>query len=104
VNKALGVVVPPERKPMVGYGSLDEVLDALEGALSRGDHVLGQRFSAADVYVGSQLGWGMMFGTIDKRPTFERYFARLSARPAAQRARALDDALMPAQQPDSAKT
>jgi glutathione S-transferase len=99
-----GVVVPPERKPMVGYGSLDEVLDALEGALSRGDHVLGQRFSAADVYVGSQLGWGMMFGTIDKRPTFERYFARLSARPAAQRARALDDALMPAQQPDSAKT
>jgi glutathione S-transferase len=104
VNKALGVVVPPERKPMVGYGSLDEVLDALEGALSRGDHILGERFSAADVYVGSQLGWGMMFGTIDKRATFERYFARLSARPAAQRARALDDALMPAQQPDSAKT
>ena len=32
VNKALGVVVPPERKPMGGYGSLDEVLDALEGA------------------------------------------------------------------------
>ena len=47
VNKALGVVVPPERKPMVGYGSLDEVLDALEGALSRGDHILGERFSAA---------------------------------------------------------
>ena len=72
--------------------------------MSRGDHILGDRFSAADVYVGSQLGWGMMFGTIDKRPIFERYFARLSARPAAQRARALDDALMPAQQPDSAKT
>jgi glutathione S-transferase len=104
VNKALGVVVPPERKPMVGYGSLDEVLDALEGALSRGDHILGERFSAADVYVGSQLGWGMMFGTIDKRPTFERYFARLLARPAAQRARALDDALMPAPQPESAKS
>jgi glutathione S-transferase len=98
VNKALGVVVPPERKPMVGYGSLDEVLDALDGALSERDFIAGETFTAADVYVGSQLGWGMMFGTIEKRPTFERYFARLSARPAAQRAREIDDALMPAPQ------
>ncbi len=95
VNKALGVVVPPERKPMVGYGSLDEVLDALEGALSRGDHILGERFSAADVYVGSQLGWGMQFGTIEKRPAFERYAARINSRPAAVRAREIDDALLP---------
>jgi glutathione S-transferase len=104
VNKALGVAVPPERKPMVGYGSLEEVLDALEGALSRGDYILGESFSAADVYVGAQLGWGMMFGTIDKRPTFEGYSARLSARPAAQRAKTLDDALMPPPQPDRAAT
>ena len=89
-NKALGVVVPPERKPMVGYGSLDEVLDALEGALSRGDHVLGQRFSAADVYVGSTLGFGLMTNMVDPRPVFRDYVARVTARPAAERARELD--------------
>ncbi len=36
-----------------------------------------------------------MFGTIEKRPAFERYWQRLTARPAYARARELDDALMP---------
>jgi glutathione S-transferase len=55
VNQALGVQVPEERKAMVGYGSLAEVLDALEGAVSRTDYVTGDRFTAADVYVGSHI-------------------------------------------------
>jgi glutathione S-transferase len=87
--------VPPERKAMAGYGSMADVLDALEGALERRDYLAGDRFSAADLYVGAQIGWGMMFGTIEKRPVFERYWARLAARPAAQRANELDDALAP---------
>jgi glutathione S-transferase len=62
--------------------------------LSERDYVAGDHFTAADVYFGSQIGWGMMFGGIDKRPAFERYWARLSARPAAVRARAIDDALV----------
>ncbi len=37
----------------------------------------------------------MMFGTIEKRPAFERYYERLAARPAARRANEIDDALMP---------
>jgi glutathione S-transferase len=95
-NKALGVEVPEARRAMVGYGSLADVMNALEGAVSGGDYLVGDRFTAADVYVGSQIGWGMMFGSIEKRPAFERYWARISARPAALRAREIDDALMPA--------
>jgi glutathione S-transferase len=93
-NKALGFAVPPEREPMMGYGSVDRALRTLEAAVSQADYLVGDSFTAADVYVGSQLGFGMMFGTIDKRPAFERYVARLSARPAYVRARDLDDALV----------
>ena len=95
-NRALGVEVPPERRGMVGYGSLDEVVTALDHAVSQGAYLAGERFTAADVYVGSQIGWGMMFGTMEKRPAFERYWERVGGRPAAVRARAIDDALMPA--------
>jgi len=73
VNAALGVQVPEERKAMVGYGSLAGVLDALEGAVSQADYVAGDRFTAADVYVGSHIAFGLSFGGIEKRPAFERY-------------------------------
>jgi glutathione S-transferase len=97
-NQALGFKVPPERERMIGYGRMDLVLAALEAALSPGEYLVGERFSTADLYVGSQLGFGMMFGTIEKRPAFAHYWQRLSARPACVRARALDDALLPPQQ------
>lgn len=93
-NKALGFEVPPERKAMAGYGSLREVIDALDGWLSTHDYVTGTGFTAADVYVGSHIGWGMQFGTIEKRPAFERYYARLAARSAAINAAKIDDDLM----------
>ncbi|MEO8714405.1 MAG: glutathione S-transferase family protein, partial [Acetobacteraceae bacterium] len=86
-NKALGFVVPAEREMMMGYGNYDAVINVLEGAVSRGDYVVGDSFTAADVYLGSHIGFGMMFGTIEKRPAFEQYWARISARPAAMRAR-----------------
>jgi len=93
-NKALGVVVPDERRGMVGYGSLETVLETVESAVRGRPFVAGERFTAADVYLGSHLSWGMMFGTIEKRPEFERYVAGLKARPAALRAAALDDSEM----------
>jgi glutathione S-transferase len=92
-DKALNVVVPSERTRMVGYGSQELALAVLERQLERSDYVAGDRFTAADVYVGSHVGFGMMFGTIDKRPAFGRYWGLLSARPAAQRAREIDDRL-----------
>ena len=97
-NKALGFVVPPERERMIGYGRIETVMDTLEAAVSRSDYLVGDRFSAADVYVGSQLGFGMMFGAIEKRPAFQQYWQRLSARPACARAKEHDDALVPPQQ------
>jgi glutathione S-transferase len=98
-NKAFGFEVPPDRKAMAGYGSLADVISTLETALSGREYLAGDRFSAADVYVGSHVGWGMEFGTFEKRPVFERYFERLSRRPAAIRAREIDDALMPKNEP-----
>jgi glutathione S-transferase len=93
-NQALGIEVPAERRGMVGYGSLAEVVSALEAALSGQEYLVGDRFSAADVYVGSQISWGMIFGTIEKRPVFEPYVKRITSRPAAVRAQEIDDALM----------
>jgi glutathione S-transferase len=94
-NKALGFVVPQERERMIGYGRIEHVMSALETALSRADYLAGDGFTAADLYVGSALGFGMMFGTIEKRPIFNQYWERVSARPACKRAKELDDALVP---------
>jgi glutathione S-transferase len=95
-NKTMGFAVPEDRARTSGYGSLAQVMTVMEDAVSRSDYVAGDVFTAADVYFGSQVGWGMMFGTIEKRPAFERYWARISARPAAVRAREIDDALIAA--------
>jgi glutathione S-transferase len=95
-NKALGFTVPPERERMMGYGTVAQALDTLEMAVSQAPYVAGDNFTAADVYVGSHIGFGMMFGTIDKRPAFEKYWQRISSRPACVRARELDDAAVTA--------
>jgi glutathione S-transferase len=93
-NKALGLVVPQERERMMGYGTVDRALATLEDAVSQGQYLVGDNFSAADLYVGSHLAFGMMFGTIDKRPAFQQYVQRLTARPAFMRAQELDNALI----------
>lgn len=90
----LGVKVPEDRKPMIGYGDLDLVIDTLEKAVRHKAYIAGDRFSAADVYVGSHLRWGMAFGTIKPRPAFAEYVQRLSARPASKRAEEIDNALI----------
>jgi glutathione S-transferase len=96
-NKAFGFVVPAEREGSVGYGTFDRVMKVLEDAVSTGGYLAGDDFTAADLYVGSQIGFGLMFGTIEKRPAFANYWQRISSRPAYARAAKLDDALMPPQ-------
>ena len=93
-NKALGFVVPQGREGMMGYGTTDRVMAVLEQAVSAAEYLVGDTFTAADLYVGAQIGFGLMFGTIEKRPAFLQYWQRLSARPAAVRAREKDDALV----------
>jgi len=96
-NKTFGFAVPPERQGSVGYGTFERVMDVLEQAVSRSNYLLGDAFTAADLYLGSQIGFGLMFGTIEKRAAFESYWKRLTSRPAYGRARELDDALIPQQ-------
>jgi len=94
-NKALEFKLPPDRQAMAGYGTLDDVVRVLDKELSARDYIAGDSFTAADLYLSAHLGWGMQFGTIEKRPVFESYHKRCSSRPAAERANEKDNALMP---------
>lgn len=91
-NKALGFEVPPDRERMMGYGNIAQALDTLEAAVSHSEYLVGDSFTAADLYVGSHIGFGLMFGTLEKRPAFEKYWQQVSGRPACLRAKELDDA------------
>ena len=81
----------PEQSRMFGYGSYDTVVDVLDRHFSANDHVCGDRFTAADVYVGSAVMWGIQFGTLTRRESFERYAGRLAARDAYRRGNEKDD-------------
>ena len=94
--RSLGLEAPADKAPMVGYGSLDAVVETLSGWLQAREWVAGDRFTAADVYVGSQVDWGLQFGSLPTRPAFEEYAARLRARPAYIRAKDIDNALIAA--------
>jgi len=90
----LGWTPPADQVGMIGYGTYDHVVDTLEKALGGSDYVCGDRFTAADVYVGSAVDWGLGFGTLPNRPAFETYAARLRDRPAYKRAKEIDNALI----------
>ena len=79
-----------ERKSAVGWGSYDDVIGTLKKALATGPYLLGEKFTAADVYIGSELGFAIMFGApgLKGEPAIDAYLARLTARPAFQRATA----------------
>ena len=93
INQGLGVEIAPEQEGMVGYRTFAATLDTLEWQLDKSPHIAGDAFTAADVYVAAQLGWGLQFGSIKDRPTISDYVERMYARPAHERAVELDDAL-----------
>jgi glutathione S-transferase len=95
-NRSLGVVPSEAQQRMVGYGDYDRVVDVLERAVGAHDFITGERFTAADVYVGAQVMFGQQFGSLPKRAAFEDYVARLTAREGFRRAAALDDAAVAA--------
>ena len=92
-NRFLGFEPPADQRSMVGYGTFEAVMDTLERAVAGGGYIAGGRFSAADVYVGSHVGWGLQMGTIEARPAFADYWSRLQGRDARRRAEEIDDAL-----------
>ncbi|KQM28067.1 MULTISPECIES: glutathione S-transferase family protein [unclassified Sphingomonas] len=91
-NRSLGVVPSDDQQRMVGYGDYDRVVTVLEAAVAAHPYIAGDRFTAADVYVGSHVMWGTQFGTLPKLDAFTAYLGRLLDRPAYARASALDDA------------
>ncbi|WP_405237283.1 glutathione S-transferase family protein [Lentisalinibacter orientalis] len=91
VNAALGFEVPDDKRMTVGYGTKDLALDTIETAIADSPYVAGDAFSAADVYVGSQIAFGLQFGTVPKRDSFAAYVARVTDRDACRRAAAIDD-------------
>lgn len=89
--KAFGFDVPKERERSIGCGSYGSVMDALSYAVTRYPYLTGETFTAADVYVGAHISWGMQFGTLEPRVEFKAYWDRLKDRPACKRATAIDD-------------
>ena len=90
--RMLGVEPTEDQQRMVGYGTMQRVLDVIEKQLEDNDYICGDRFNAADVYMGSHLAFGLQFETIEKRSAFERYAARLQKRDAWRKANEIDDA------------
>ncbi|MDA7416512.1 glutathione S-transferase family protein [Xenophilus arseniciresistens] len=84
-------------EPMAaGYGSEDDLLRTLEQAVSGREHLAGDRFTTADLYMAAFLGYYMQVGMLAPRPAFTAFAQRHAVRPAAQRANARDDALVAA--------
>jgi glutathione S-transferase len=94
-NKSMGFAVTEQQQRMAGYGNYDLAVDTLEKAVSAHPYIAGDSFTAADVYVGSQVGWGTQFGTLPKRDAFTDYLGRIMSRDAYKRANDKDNALMP---------
>jgi glutathione S-transferase len=76
---------PPDKPMAMGYGKYEDAIDTLQKALTPGPYILGDRFSAADVYLASQIGFGLMTKTLEAKPAFVAYMARVGERPAYKR-------------------
>lgn len=88
-----------EQHRMFGYGSFDKVVSVLDELFSLRDYVCGNRFTAADVYVGSQIMFPLQFGMLPERESFLRYRDRLQQRPAYKRATQIDETIIAQSQP-----
>jgi glutathione S-transferase len=93
-NQAMGWVPPPERERMFGYGNFERVVSVLDELLSLRDYVCGNRFSAADIYVGSQIMFPLQFGMLPERESFLKYRDRLQQRIAYKRANEIDEQII----------
>jgi len=94
ISRALKLDVTADKAQTLGFGTYEDTIDTLEGHFVKNAHVCGDRFTMADVYVGSHIEWGMGFDTLPKRTAFEDYVGRIASREAHKRARAIDQALI----------
>ncbi|MDB5725714.1 MAG: glutathione S-transferase-like [Novosphingobium sp.] len=92
--RTLGFEPPAEKEGFVGFGSFDRTVGTLTQHFTAHDFVCGQRFTMADVYVGSQVDWGLTFGSLPPEPAFVAYADRLRERDAYKIAKAIDNELI----------
>lgn len=90
-NRAMNVTPTSEQQRMAGYGDFDRAVTVVGQAVARHPYIAGERFTAADVYLGSQLMWFTQFGLVPRTDAIMAYIGRLAERPAHIRATALDD-------------
>jgi glutathione S-transferase len=76
---------PPVGKGSVGWGTYDDVVNTLLVGLRPGPFFLGDRLSVADLYVGSQIAWGLHQKTLEPHPELLRIVEELKALPAQAR-------------------
>lgn len=93
-SRALKFEPKPEQEMMAGWGSFDRAISTIEEKLAEDDWICGERFTMADVYVGSQIDWGLTFGIIPPLPPLVAYAERCQARPAYKAAKAIDGKLI----------
>jgi glutathione S-transferase len=93
--------IAEKRKPagvgMNPYGDFDTMFKTLDAQLAKGEHILGEMFTTADVLWASALTWSSMFGLIQPTPTMKAYMQRVTSRPAFAKAKAKDAELVAAQ-------
>ena len=93
-NKAAGWEPTPERQRMFGYGTYDLAIATLEKALTAREYIAGDRFSAADLFVGANVGYMLQFKLLEPKPVFTDYAARMTDRDAYRRAKDIDGKLI----------
>lgn len=92
--KSLNLKTEEESSRMLGFGTYEDTIDVLDGALQEGPYICGEQFTAADVYVGSHVFWGLQFGSLESRDSFEAYAELVKSRPALHRAQKINEEKM----------
>ncbi|MFC0203023.1 glutathione S-transferase family protein [Novosphingobium soli] len=93
-SRALKFEPKPEQEMMAGWGSFERTIHTIEAKLEGATWVCGERFSMADVYVGSSIDWGLTFGILPPLPALVAYAERCQQRPAYKAAKAIDGKLI----------
>jgi len=68
----------------MGHGRWEDVVNTLEKTLAKG-YLVGDRFTAADLFMSSNIGWWMFTGFLEPRPVFKQYVALCQDRPSYRR-------------------
>ncbi|MCJ2179593.1 glutathione S-transferase family protein [Novosphingobium album (ex Hu et al. 2023)] len=84
----------PEQEGMAGWGNFDRTITTLDGHLSKVEWICGDRFTMADVYVGSSVDFGLNFGILPPLPSFVAFAERCQARQGYKAAKAVDNTLI----------